>query len=116
MTIAVGLLGGLRSFWQENVDVRPAERGRAWIGCFTLFGLVVTHELLETARHASFLERLSPARLPYAYLALAVAAVIWSLVARWVSTHVRHPTLTFTFATSAIGIAVLWFFFGRQGN
>ncbi|NUP05344.1 MAG: hypothetical protein HOW73_04700 [Polyangiaceae bacterium] len=116
MTKAAGTLGGLRSFWQGYVDVRPAERRRAWVGGLTLFGLVVTHELLETSRHALFLQRLSPEQLPYAYLALAGAAVLWSVAARWVGTRVRPPRLASMLGASCVGIALLWYFQAHGGS
>lgn len=40
----------------------------------TLFGMSAAHALLETARDALFLARLPAAQLPWAYLAIAVAA------------------------------------------
>lgn len=110
-----GKLGGLRSFWQDNVDVRPQEKGRAWIGFLTLFGLVVSHELLETARHAAFLQRLSADKLPYAYLALAGGAVVWAIVARLLAQRVRTPSLTATLLASTAGIWLLWALHGERG-
>ena len=64
-----------------SADLQPEERPRAWAGFFTLLGIIVTHELLETARHAIFLQRRSADELPYAYLSLAAAAVVGSLAA-----------------------------------
>ena len=95
------------TFWKRTFDVRPHERKRAWFGFLTLFGLVVSHELLETARNAVFLDRLSSAGLPYAYLALALGAVAWSVSARFVS-HRWKPRLSRTLLASAVGIGALW--------
>lgn len=49
-----------------------------------MFGIMVAHALLETARDALFLARLGPAQLAYAYLAIAVVAVLAvTIVRRW---------------------------------
>ncbi len=95
------------SFWRRSFDIRPHERKRAWLGFFTLYGLVVTHELLETSRNAMFLQRLSSSSLPYAYLALALGAVVWSVVARSLSERWR-PRLSTTLMLSTVGIGALW--------
>ncbi|HMB67943.1 MAG TPA: Npt1/Npt2 family nucleotide transporter, partial [bacterium] len=62
--------------------VRPGE-GRDTAGAFfTLFGLMTGHALLETARDALFLAKISPVRLPLVYLAIAGLAVAISATAR----------------------------------
>jgi ATP:ADP antiporter, AAA family len=56
-------------------DIRPGER-RGAVGAFlTLFGILASHTLLETARDALFLARLPPSQLPWVYLAMAVLAI-----------------------------------------
>lgn len=97
-----------KAFWQENIDVRPAERGRAGLGFLTLFGLVVTHELLETARHTVFLQTRTAAELPYAYLVLAGVAVVWSIAAKLLDKRVHHPALSTMLMLSSAGIALAW--------
>jgi len=56
--------------------VRPDERKDAWAAFLTLFGFMAGHALLETARDALFLGSLSAERLPWVYLAIALAALL----------------------------------------
>lgn len=56
-------------------DVRPEERRGALAAFSTLFGIMASHTLLETARDALFLARLSPSELPFAYFAMAILAI-----------------------------------------
>lgn len=58
-----------------GAGIRPEERGVAASAFFTLFGILASHTLLETARDALFLARLPASRLPWLYLIIAVAAV-----------------------------------------
>jgi ATP/ADP translocase len=56
-------------------EIRDDER-RSAIGAFlTLFGIIASHTILETARDALFLARLPAAQLPWVYLVMAAAAV-----------------------------------------
>ncbi|MEQ9401087.1 MAG: hypothetical protein RJQ04_18115 [Longimicrobiales bacterium] len=55
--------------------VRPDERREAVAAFLTLFGFMVGHGLLETARDALFLARLPARQLPWVYLAIAVLAL-----------------------------------------
>lgn len=67
-----------------------------------LFGIMVAHALLETARDALFLARLGPQLLASAYLAIAVVAMIAvTAVRRWGG--VRDPRrMLLTFLTVAV--------------
>jgi ATP/ADP translocase/HEAT repeat protein len=56
-------------------EVRPGERRGAVAAFLTLFGILASHTLLETARDALFLARLPPSQLPWVYLAMAVIAI-----------------------------------------
>lgn len=56
-------------------DLRPAERRAAWGAFVTLFGIIASHTVLETARDALFLARLPASQLPWVYLAMAGVAV-----------------------------------------
>ena len=63
--------------------IRPGE-GRDTAGAFlTLFGLMTGHSVLETARDALFLAKISPGRLPLVYIGIAAVAVRPSSVAGW---------------------------------
>jgi len=56
-------------------EIRPDERRSAFAACLTLFGIIASHTILETARDALFLARLPASQLPWVYLAMAGAAV-----------------------------------------
>ena len=56
-------------------EIRPDERRAAASAFATLFGIIASHTVLETARDALFLARLPPSQLPWVYLAMAGAAV-----------------------------------------
>jgi AAA family ATP:ADP antiporter len=56
-------------------EVRPGERRGAAAAFLTLFGILASHTLLETARDALFLARLPPSQLPWVYLAMAAIAI-----------------------------------------
>ncbi len=57
-------------------SVRPGERRGAVAASLTIFGILAGHTLLETARDALFLARLSPAELPLVYLVMAAVAIV----------------------------------------
>ena len=59
-------------------EVRPGERRGAAAAFLTLFGILASHTLLETARDALFLARLPPSQLPWVYLAMAAIAIALS--------------------------------------
>ncbi|HTU60442.1 MAG TPA: hypothetical protein VMF89_18450, partial [Polyangiales bacterium] len=54
--------------------IRKGERRDVWAAFFTLFALIGSHSLLETARDALFLARVPATRLPWVYLAIAVCS------------------------------------------
>jgi AAA family ATP:ADP antiporter len=56
-------------------DIRADERRATYAAFLTLLGVMTGHALLETARDALFLARLSPTRLPWVYLAIAAVSV-----------------------------------------
>src|SRR3954465_13128427 len=58
--------------------MRPGERRDAWAAFLTLFGLIGSHAVLETARDALFLAKVPARELPWVFL--AVAAVSFALV------------------------------------
>jgi ATP:ADP antiporter, AAA family len=73
-----------------------------------LFGIMVAHALLETARDALFLARLGAERLAWAYLAIAAAALLAvTAVRRWAGViDPRRILIAFLFAAVA-GTTVL---------
>ena len=51
--------------------MRKGERRDVWVAFVTLFALIASHALLETARDALFLARVPASRLPWVFLAIA---------------------------------------------
>ncbi len=58
-----------------QTSVRPEERQGVVLAFATLLGMLASYALLETARDALFLARLSPTELPWVYLVMAAVAV-----------------------------------------
>lgn len=85
------------------------ERRRAAAAFLTVFGLAVAHALLETARDALFLARLPASQLPWAYLAIAVAAAGLSRVS-WPSgrSSLGRRGLSLILLATAAVTAALW--------
>src|SRR5450432_3694157 len=52
--------------------MRPGERRDAWAAFLTLFGLVGSHAILETARDALFLAKVPATQLPWVFLSVAL--------------------------------------------
>lgn len=55
--------------------IRKGERRDAWTAFLTLFALIASHSMLETARDALFLARVDASRLPWVFLAVALLSV-----------------------------------------
>ena len=54
---------------------RKGERRDVWAAFITLFALIASHSVLETARDALFLARVPAARLPWVFLAIAALSL-----------------------------------------
>ena len=55
--------------------MRKGERRDVWAAFLTLFVLIASHSMLETARDALFLAKIPAARLPWMYLAIAALSL-----------------------------------------
>src|SRR5262245_50792802 len=90
-------------------EIRPEERRTALAACLTLFGIIASHTILETARDALFLARLPPSQLPWVYLAMALAAVALAQVPTRKLPALFGPTaLSATLGLMAGVTAVFW--------
>jgi len=56
--------------------IRKGERRDTWAAFSTLFVLIASHSLLETARDALFLGRVPATRLPWMFLAIAFLSLL----------------------------------------
>jgi AAA family ATP:ADP antiporter len=89
--------------------VRPDERRTVWVGFTTLLTIVAAHTILETARDSLFLAALPAARLPWAYLGIAVLAYLAArLAARVLAGRSARRVLAVMLAAGAVGTGVLW--------
>jgi ATP/ADP translocase len=89
------------------VDVRTVETRDVVVAVGTLFGFMVGHGVLETARDALFLSRLPPERLPWVYIAMAAVGLTFA----WVAAHTKRPAgprrLSIVLATASVITAAL---------
>lgn len=96
-------------------SVRPEERRGVALAFVTLLGILASYALLETARDALFLSRLSTSELPWVYLVMAFVAVgLAELPGRGLAlpNALRLPALLLF---GAFGTLV-FFFLGPAGN
>ncbi len=93
------------------LGIRAGERRDTWAAFLTLFGLVGSHSILETARDALFLAKIAPTRLPFVFV--AIAALSFAAVnapARLGTRMSGRPALvawTFLCAVVTLGFSVL---------
>lgn len=93
--------------------LRSTEARGAWSAFATLAGMMLAHAMLETARDALFLSRLSAARLPWAYLTIALLALVVTRANHWLLARVsKRRALRVTLAGGAL--VTLGFFFARN--
>ena len=98
-----------------QTSVRPEERQGVVLAFMTLLGILASYALLETARDALFLARLSPTELPWVYLVMAVVAVgLAELPGRGLRlpNALRLPAMLLFGAAGTLG----FFFLGPAGN
>jgi len=89
--------------------IRKGERRDTWAAFSTLFVLIASHSLLETARDALFLGRVPATRLPWMFLAIAFL----SLLLVKLQTRVRqrlNPRQALSALTLLAGLGTLGFF------
>lgn len=102
------------SIWSE---IRPAERRVAVAAFLTLFGILASHTVLETARDALFLARLPASQLPFMYLGMAAVAVAMAQVpARPLRRMLGRYGLQASLVSMAAVTAAFWAFPGSRGD
>jgi AAA family ATP:ADP antiporter len=62
--------------WRPGLAVRPDERRDAIAAFLVLFGFVGSHTMLETARDALFLAKVSASHLPWVFIGIAALSVV----------------------------------------
>jgi ATP:ADP antiporter, AAA family len=99
--------------------IRAGERRDVWTAFLTLFALIASHALLETARDALFLAKIPASRLPLMFLAIAVLSVVLvklnGVATRHLSTRRALSALTLTASAITLGFFALGQHLGAWG-
>jgi len=99
--------------------MRKGERRDAWAAFLTLFALIASHALLETARDALFLAQIAASRLPWMFLAIALLSVglvkLNAQATRRLSSRRALSSLTLTAALVTLGFFALGHQLGNWG-
>ncbi len=99
--------------------MRTGERRDTWAAFLTLFALIASHALLETARDALFLAKIAASRLPWVFLAVAVLSVglvkVNALATRRLSTRQALSSVTLMAALITLGFFALGHRLGAWG-
>ena len=90
------------------------ERSLVLLSFFTLFGILAGHTLLETARDALFVTRVSPTHLPFVYIAIALIGVLTSRLTGLGSGAVRYYTITAALLVASFVDVVFWLFLYKR--
>ena len=93
--------------------IRPEERRATWSALITLFGFMASHAMLETARDALFLAKVSFSRLPWVYLAIAVFSLILAQLRQRSQASERRRSLELWLGLAAVVDLVFWVLVGR---
>lgn len=99
--------------------MRAGERRDVWTAFATLFALIASHALLETARDALFLAKIPASRLPLMFLAIALLSVVLvklnGIATRHLSSRRALSVLTLTAALITLGFFTLAHHLGAWG-
>jgi AAA family ATP:ADP antiporter len=90
--------------------IRKGERRQVWASFSTLFALIASHSILETARDALFLAKVPVTRLPWVFLAIA-AASFTLMNAQEHATKGLRPERALTVSALGASAVTLAFFF-----
>lgn len=85
------------------------ERSLVLLSFFTLFGILAGHTLLETARDALFITRVSPTHLPFVYIAIALVGIVTSRLTGFGKGVARYYAITAALLGAAAVDVVFWF-------
>lgn len=99
--------------------IRAGERRDVWTAFLTLFALIASHALLETARDALFLAKIPASRLPFMFLTIAVLSVglvkFDGFATRHLSSRRALSALTLAAAAITLGFFALGQHLGTWG-
>lgn len=94
--------------------IRKGERRDTWIAFATLFGLIASHSVLETARDALFLAKIPATRLPWVYVAIAGVSLIVTQLQAVIGRGMSGRTALTLWTLVAAGITSSFWCFGRD--
>lgn len=91
------------------IVVRAEDRRTVGIAFATLFAIVASHAVLETARDSLFLAELPVSRLPWAYLGVAALAFVATRASdRYLAGRSPRRVLAVALLAGALGTGALW--------
>lgn len=92
------------------LNIRVGERRTVAAGFFTLFSLVASHAILETARDALFLSKIAASQLPYVYIAIAIVSLLVTQLQARLSANrsLRNALIGSTAGAAAVTFAFWW--------
>jgi AAA family ATP:ADP antiporter len=96
--------------------IRPNEQRDVWTAFVTLFGVIGSLTVLETARDALFLSRIPATQLPWMYIALAVLSLLAAKLNARLSRFGGRVALSMTVAASAAVTISLAHFLRHVGH
>ena len=103
----------------KTAVIRPEERRDAWAAFATLFGLIASHTVLETARDALFLAKVPASQLPWVFLSVAALSFLvargQSLITGRLSGRPALAVFTLTAAFVTFVFFALFDQLGRSG-
>lgn len=101
------------------IAIRPGERRDAWAAFLTLFGLIGSHAVLETARDALFLAKVPATELPWVFLSVAVLSFalvrLQRVFSRWLTGRPALAVWTLAAAAITLGFYLLFDKLGDAG-
>lgn len=96
--------------------IRKGERRDAWAAFLTLFAIVSSHSILETARDALFLAKVPATQLPWVFLVIAALSfVVVRLQAALTRTRTPERALSTLTAAAALGTLAFFWLYPRLG-
>ncbi len=99
----------MTGFITRFFDLRKGEAAVLIRTAMVLFGLIAAHTLLETARDALFLGKLSPSKLPLVYVLLAgLSLFVAKGNSRFIQAFGRRNSLILTLQASAFGTVLIY--------
>lgn len=98
-------------------EIRTEERRTVFGAFLTLFAIMVSHALLETARDALFLAKVSSTQLPWVYMGIAVLAfLLLQIENRFLKKFESRIALTVLLIVSALITVAVWLLLYNSGT